>query len=108
MTRASELIVSVSGVRGIVGQGLTPEIASTFAAALGTYTGGGRIILSRDGRPSGLMLGHAGPGRAPRRRLRCRGHRRGADANLRPGGQALAAAARSRLLPATTLPPGMA
>src|SRR5437763_397231 len=54
-----DLIVSVSGIRGIIGQGLTPEAAMTFAAALGTYTRGGRIVLCRDGRPSGGMLRHA-------------------------------------------------
>jgi phosphomannomutase len=53
------LIVSVSGIRGIVGEGLTPEAATAFAAALGTYTQGGRVVLSRDGRPSGLLLRHA-------------------------------------------------
>src|SRR5207253_8561482 len=39
--------------------GLTPEAATAFAAALGTFTQGGRIVLSRDGRPSGTMLRHA-------------------------------------------------
>jgi phosphomannomutase len=56
---ANELIVSVSGIRGIVGQGLTGAAAWRFAAALGTYTNGGAIVLSRDGRPSGAMLRHA-------------------------------------------------
>ncbi|MBI3409969.1 MAG: phosphoglucosamine mutase [Planctomycetes bacterium] len=56
---AAELIVSVSGIRGIVGEGLTPEPALAFAAALGTYYSGGRIVLCRDSRPSGLMLRHA-------------------------------------------------
>jgi phosphomannomutase len=55
----SELIVSVSGIRGIVGESLTPEPAARFAAALGTYLRGGRVIVSRDGRPSGDMLKHA-------------------------------------------------
>jgi phosphomannomutase len=55
----SNLIVSVSGIRGIVGQGLTPQAALAFAAALGGHTGGGRVVLSRDGRPSGSMLRHA-------------------------------------------------
>jgi phosphomannomutase len=59
MAQDSELIVSVSGIRGIVGAGLTPDAATAFAAALGTSTGGGRIVLSRDGRPSGAMLRHA-------------------------------------------------
>jgi phosphomannomutase len=59
MTAENELIVSVSGIRGIIGKGLTPEAAMAFAAALGTEVRGGRIILSRDGRPSGSMLRHA-------------------------------------------------
>src|SRR5213080_4577552 len=59
MTGHNELIVSVSGIRGIVGEGLTPEAALALAAALGTQTQGGRIVLSRDGRPSGSVLRHA-------------------------------------------------
>jgi phosphomannomutase len=59
VTQESALIVSVSGIRGIVGQGLTAEAATAFASALGTATGGGRIVLSRDGRPSGMVLRHA-------------------------------------------------
>ncbi|MFO0808690.1 MAG: phosphoglucosamine mutase [Gemmataceae bacterium] len=55
----SNLIVSVSGVRGIVGDGLTPDVAMRFAAALGIHLGGGRVVLSRDSRPSGAMLRHA-------------------------------------------------
>ena len=53
------LIISVSGIRGIVGRSLTPEAATVFAAALGTYAEGGRVVVSRDGRPSGDMLRHA-------------------------------------------------
>jgi phosphomannomutase len=56
---ANELIVSVSGIRGIVGEGLTAEAACAFAAALGTHVNGGSVALSRDGRPSGLVLRHA-------------------------------------------------
>ena len=55
----NDLIVSVSGVRGIVGKSLTPHVALAFAAALGKHLGGGRVVVSRDGRPSGLMLRHA-------------------------------------------------
>jgi phosphomannomutase len=54
-----QLIVSVSGVRGIIGRGLTPEVAARFAAALGTYLRGGPVVLGRDSRPSGVMLRHA-------------------------------------------------
>jgi phosphomannomutase len=54
-----DLIVSVSGIRGIIGAGLSPAPALAFAAALGTYHQGGRVVLCRDSRPSGLMLRHA-------------------------------------------------
>ncbi len=59
MAPGPEVIVSVSGIRGIIGQGLTPELAARFAAALGSHVGGRRVVLSRDSRPSGLMLRHA-------------------------------------------------
>src|SRR3984957_9527986 len=56
---SNDLIVSVSGMRGIIGAGLSPAPALNFAQALGTYLQGGRVLLSRDSRPSGLMLRHA-------------------------------------------------
>ena len=59
MATATDLIVSVSGVRGVVGRGLTPQVGLAFASAFGAYTKGGRVVLSRDGRPSGAMLRHA-------------------------------------------------
>src|SRR5262245_10974609 len=59
MTAHNELIVSVSGIRGVVGQGLTPQTALAFASALAVHTQGGRVTLGRDGRPSGVMLRHA-------------------------------------------------
>lgn len=55
----SELIVSVSGIRGIIGEGLTAEPAVRFAAAMGTSLTRKRIVLSRDSRPSGPMVRHA-------------------------------------------------
>lgn len=55
----SDLIVSVSGIRGIVGQGLTAEATARFAAAYGAFVGGKKVLVSRDGRPSGEMLRHA-------------------------------------------------
>lgn len=53
------LIVSVSGIRGIVGRSLTPEATTAFAAALATQVQGQPVVVSRDGRPSGTMLRHA-------------------------------------------------
>jgi phosphomannomutase len=59
MSAEQGLIVSVSGIRGIVGESLTPAAALAFASALGGHTNGGKIVVSRDGRPSGMMLRHA-------------------------------------------------
>jgi len=53
------LKVSVSGVRGTVGDALTPSLMAGFAAAFGEYVGGGRVIVGRDTRPSGPMYERA-------------------------------------------------
>ncbi|MCA9254036.1 MAG: phosphoglucosamine mutase [Phycisphaerales bacterium] len=53
------LIMSVSGVRGIVGQTMTPRLAADLGAAFGTFIGGGKVVVGRDSRPSGPMLQHA-------------------------------------------------
>lgn len=55
----TERILSISGLRGIVGDGLDPEYVTRFSAALGSMLGGGTIVLSRDGRSTGEMLRHA-------------------------------------------------
>src|SRR5688500_12139977 len=52
-------ILSVSGLRGVIGDGLDPEYVTAFAAAVGTWTKGGTIVLARDGRATGEMLKHA-------------------------------------------------
>jgi len=54
-----EPIISVSGLRGIIGESLTPDLALRFAAAFGSGLPAGPVVLTRDGRPSGLMLGEA-------------------------------------------------
>ncbi len=59
MATDDTLIVSVSGVRGVIGRGLTPQAALAFASAFAARVGGGPVALSRDGRPSGVMLRHA-------------------------------------------------
>lgn len=52
----SELIISVSGLRGIVGETLTPLVASRFVAAFASQLPAGKIVVGRDGRSSGPML----------------------------------------------------
>ncbi|MGH7543019.1 MAG: phosphoglucosamine mutase, partial [Gemmatimonadota bacterium] len=55
-----DLIISVSGIRGIVGEALTPEVVARFAAAHGVCrrqaTGGRAIVLGRDSRTSGPLF----------------------------------------------------
>ena len=53
------LKVGVSGVRGVVGESLTPQIVMSFAQAFGTFVGRGKVVVGRDTRPSGLMFEHA-------------------------------------------------
>jgi phosphomannomutase len=54
-----EPIISVSGLRGIVGESLTPQVAVRYAAAFAAVAPPGEIIIGRDGRPSGKMLAEA-------------------------------------------------
>jgi phosphomannomutase len=54
-----EPIISISGLRGIVGSELTPSVAIRYAAAFCSQVPTGPVILSRDGRTSGPMLADA-------------------------------------------------
>lgn len=53
------LMIGVSGIRGIVGTSLTPELLTRFALAFGTYLDGGRVVVARDTRTSGDMIKHS-------------------------------------------------
>jgi phosphomannomutase len=53
------LKISISGVRGVVGDSLTPILLTRFAQAFGTYVGPGRIVVGRDPRTSGEMVWQA-------------------------------------------------
>ncbi len=55
------LMVSVSGVRGRVGEALTPEVVAKFAAGFGAWAlarsgGKARVVVGRDSRVSGPMF----------------------------------------------------
>ena len=56
----SELMISVSGIRGRVGFGLTPEVVARYAAAFGAWAlapGKSRaVVLGRDSRVSGPLF----------------------------------------------------
>src|SRR5215218_6849793 len=53
------LKISISGVRGVVGDSLTPVLLTRFAQAFGTAMGPGRIVVGRDTRTSGEMVRQA-------------------------------------------------
>ncbi|HEY6248299.1 MAG TPA: phosphoglucosamine mutase [Pyrinomonadaceae bacterium] len=53
------LKISISGVRGVVGDSLTPTLLTRFAQAFGTYVGSGTIAIGRDPRTSGEMVKQA-------------------------------------------------
>ena len=64
---ADQLIISVSGMRGIVGENLTASVATDYGCAFGTfleesYAGKKErlpVCVGRDSRPSGQKLGSA-------------------------------------------------
>lgn len=49
------LKISVSGVRGVAGISLTPEIIAKFAQSFATYIEGGTVFIATDTRPSKNM-----------------------------------------------------
>jgi phosphomannomutase len=53
------LKISISGVRGVIGESLTPALLTRFAQAFGTYVGLGTIVIGRDPRTSGEMVKQA-------------------------------------------------
>jgi phosphomannomutase len=69
-TSDAPLMISVSGVRGIIGASLTPAVATEFGQAFGTFlkkqeagrrkkeggTGRPVVVIGRDTRPSGMMV----------------------------------------------------
>lgn len=50
------LKIGISGIRGIIGDTLTPDLIMDFASAFGTYLNSQKVLLGRDTRPSGPML----------------------------------------------------
>jgi phosphomannomutase len=62
MNGEAPLMLSVSGMRGLVGQSLTPAVVANYAAAFGCWlvqsTGAKapHVVLGRDSRPSGQMF----------------------------------------------------
>jgi len=53
------LKISISGVRGVIGESLTPGLLTRFAQAFGTYISSGTVVIGRDPRTSGEMVKQA-------------------------------------------------
>ncbi|MBI5464915.1 MAG: phosphoglucosamine mutase [Ignavibacteriales bacterium] len=52
------LMVSISGIRGIVGESLTPDVVVKYVSAYAEYCNRGPIVIGRDGRITGKSIGH--------------------------------------------------
>lgn len=50
------LMVSVSGIRGIVGDGLDPHTLVKYTSAYAEFIGKGKVVLGSDGRITGTMV----------------------------------------------------
>ncbi|MEM7627292.1 MAG: phosphoglucosamine mutase [Planctomycetota bacterium] len=62
---SAPLMLSISGMRGLVGRSITPPVVSRYTAAFGTWLKQARdtphpvVVLGRDSRPSGEMYENA-------------------------------------------------
>jgi len=52
-------MAGVSGVRGVVGVGMTPEVALLWSGGFGSWLKGEKVVVGRDSRPTGKMLNYA-------------------------------------------------
>ncbi len=59
MPRRLSLKIGISGVRGVVGESLTPQLVTAFATAFGTHCGAGPVLIGTDSRPSRVMVKEA-------------------------------------------------
>jgi phosphomannomutase len=50
------LMVSISGIRGIIGDGLDPEVLVRYTSAYADFCGKGKIVIGSDGRITGEMV----------------------------------------------------
>ena len=50
------LMVSISGIRGIIGDGLDPQVLVKFCSAYADFIGKGKVVIGRDARISGEMV----------------------------------------------------
>ncbi len=55
----AKLMTGISGIRGVVGDGLSPDIVTRYGAAFGTFLKGGKVVVGGDARPSRHMVRQA-------------------------------------------------
>lgn len=51
-----KLVKSTSGIRGVIGNGLSTALVADYAAAFGTLVKSGKVVIGRDSRPSGEIF----------------------------------------------------
>lgn len=56
MKPITTLKISISGVRGVPGESLTPQLVVRFAQSFGTYVRANKVVIGRDTRTSGEMI----------------------------------------------------
>jgi len=49
-------MVGVSGIRGVIGVGMTPEVVLLWSGGFGSWVKGGKVLVGRDSRPTGKMI----------------------------------------------------
>lgn len=59
MRKVLDLKISISGIRGKIGENFTPSLIIAFSEAFATYIGEGRIAVGYDTRPTRDMVKHA-------------------------------------------------
>lgn len=52
-------MTGIAGIRGVVGDGLSPDVIARYGAAFGTYLKGGTVVVGGDTRPSRYMVRNA-------------------------------------------------
>ena len=55
----SEPIITVAGLRGVIGEALNPDVAMRYAAAFSATCPEGDFVITRDSRPTGKLLADA-------------------------------------------------
>lgn len=55
----TEPIISVSGLRGVIGESLSPQSAIRYACSFAAHLDKGPVVITRDGRATGRMLADA-------------------------------------------------